>query len=262
MSSFSASQEALRALVLKGKTALVAGATGEVGRGAAHALSDAGAFVYLAGRSTDKLLAIQRGLPHPDRSSVIGADYSSLDGAKAFRQALEGRLSDDGRRLDVVVASSGPWWPVRYLAGPGADLDTIYNATQANLNSHLFLYNILAPQLEPGTGQYLLINGAAARNIPGMGLTAVTANAVVGAAQLMNAQPAQDGGCPHFTHVLLASSVGHETHRGPTTNDPNEYGRAFVAMALNRHSSDKDGHGTLILDDAMAAKLIAGLSQE
>lgn len=255
------SSEVLKSLLLKGKTALVAGATGEVGRGAAHALSSAGAFVYLAGRSVDKLEAIQRSLPHPDQSSVIAADYSSLDGAKLFQKAVDEQL--DGRPLDVVVASSGPWWPIKYLAGrDGADLDTLYNATQGNLNPHLFLYNILAPKLQPTTGQYVLINGAAARNIPGIGLTAVMANAVVGAAQLMHAQSVTEDRFPHFTHAMIISSIGHAAMRGPSTNDPNEFGNVFVSMALNLHAPEKDKDGTLYLDDAMAAKLIASLSQE
>lgn len=249
------SSEAMRTLLLKGKTALVAGATGEVGRGAAHALSSAGAFVYLAGRSVDKLSAIQRGLPHPDQSSIIAADYSSLEGAKLFQQAVEDQL--DSRDLDIVVASSGPWWPVAYLSGEGADLDTIYNATQGSFNTQMFLYNILAPKLQPTTGQYILVNGAAARNIPGLGLTAVMNHAVIGAAQLMHAQSVKDDAFPHFTHALIAASIGHGR---PDTNDPNEFGKSFVAIALNLHDAEMDEDGTLNLDDAMAAKLIASIS--
>ena len=245
--------------LLKGQFALVAGATGEVGRGAAYALSAAGAYVYLAGRSSDKLAAIQQTLPHPELSSVIAADYSSLDGAKSFQHLVNETFPN--QVLDVVVASSGPWWRGRYLADAGMDLDTLYNATQSNFNTHLFLYNILVPKLRPTTGQYLLVNGAAAKNIVGIGLTALMANAVAGATQLMFAQSQdRNGHFPHhFTHVLLHSSVGHAAVRG-STNDPNEYGKAFVAMALNQHANvtDKDS-GTLDLTDSIAAKLIAGL---
>lgn len=247
-------------LPLNGKTALVAGATGEVGRGAAYALSEAGAYVYLAGRSADRLSAVQRSLPHPDRSSILAADYSSLAGAGDFQSLVQRELPRP--TLDVVVASSGPWCRARYVAGGDVDLDTLYGATQANFNAHLFLYHILVPRLVPSAGRYLMINGAAARNIAQIGVTAVMANAVVGAAQLMHAQARGGGnGLPHhFTHVLLASSVGHEAMRGPSTNDPNEYGRAFVAMALGQHVRYQDQQsGTLELDDATAARLIEGL---
>lgn len=260
MASSSLTTEATSMLLLKGMTALVAGASGEVGRGAAYALSQAGAYVYLAGRSADKLSAIQRTLPYPDMSSIIAADYSSLNGARDFQALVGAELPQP--TLDVVVASSGPWWRASHIAGGDVDLDTLYGATQANFNAHLFLYNILVPKLRPTTGRYLLINGAAAKNITRMGVTAVMANAVVGAAQLMHAQSKDGASLPHrFTHVLLASSVGHEAMRGPSTNDPNEYGKAFVAMALDQHARYQDQQsGTLELNDAMAAKLIAGLS--
>jgi NAD(P)-dependent dehydrogenase (short-subunit alcohol dehydrogenase family) len=257
------SSEVLRSLLLKGKTALVAGATGEVGKGAAYALSSAGAFVYLAGRSIDKLKSIQQSLPHPDQSSVIVADYSSLDGAKLFQQALEEQLGNNNQTiptvLDIVVSSSGPWWPVKYLAGQDTDIDTIYNATQGSFNSHLFLFNILAPKLQPNTGQYILVNGSAAKNIPAYGLTAVMGYGVEGAAKLMHAQSINEDGFPHFTHAQIAMSIGHGR---PGTNDPIEFGNVFVSMALNKHESEMDENGTLFLDDATAAKLIAGIGQK
>jgi NAD(P)-dependent dehydrogenase (short-subunit alcohol dehydrogenase family) len=241
---------------VKGLTAFVTGATGEVGRGVAYALSEAGAFVYLSGRSLDKLQAIQSSLPNKAESEIIAADYSTVEGAKE----LDDKLRDLDRKLDLVVASSGPWWPINKIAEQG-DIDTLYKAVQSSLLAQLFLYKVLAPHCKPANegGQYLMVNGAAGLNIVGTGLTGVLAHSCIGAAKLMNDECSGNSGkWPNYTHVLLSSSVGHAQFRGDT-HDPNEYGKAFVAMALKKHAEFKDGSGTLLLDDAMFETLVAAL---
>jgi NAD(P)-dependent dehydrogenase (short-subunit alcohol dehydrogenase family) len=247
-------QKNVAAMLLKEFTALVTGATGEVGRGVAYALSKEGAFVYLAGRNHEKLQAVQDSLPNKQDSDIIAVDYSTPDGAKA----LEAKMLTLGHKLDVVVASSGPWWPINRMAEQG-DIDTLYQSVHSNFVAQLLAYKVLAPHCG---GQYLLINGTAAMNIVGAGLTGVLAHASVGAAQLMHAECTSSHDAttlPTFTHVLVSSSVGHAHVRGSGTNDPNEYGRAFVAMALDKHAAFKDDTGTLLLDDAMAEKLKAML---
>ncbi|KAL7557910.1 hypothetical protein ACA910_009225 [Epithemia clementina (nom. ined.)] len=239
--------------MLKGATALVAGATGEVGRGAAYALSQAGAFVFLTGRSEEKLKAIQDTLPNKQDSHVISVDYSTTEGAKAFAE----KVAALGKKFDVVVSASGPWWPINQIAQQG-DIDMLYNAVQANFTTQLFLFKILAPMCKPD-GHYLMVNGAAAVDILGTGLTGVTANACLGAAKLMNDECSKSSALPKYTHVLLSSSVGHAQFRGGNTHDPNKYGKVFVAMALDKHASAKDSSGTLMLDDTMYEKLVAML---
>jgi NAD(P)-dependent dehydrogenase (short-subunit alcohol dehydrogenase family) len=242
-------------MLLKEFTALVTGATGEVGRGVAYALSKEGAFVYLAGRNHEKLQAVQDDLPNKQDSDIIAVDYSTPEGAKA----LEAKMLTLGHKLDVVVASSGPWWPINRIAEQG-DIDTLYQSVQSNFVAQLLAYKVLAPHCG---GQYLMVNGTAALNIVGMGLTGVLAHASAGASQLMHAECSSSHEHAHtlptFTHILVASSVGHAPVRGSGTNDPNEYGKAFVAMALDKHAAFKDDTGTLLLDDAMAEKLKAML---
>jgi NAD(P)-dependent dehydrogenase (short-subunit alcohol dehydrogenase family) len=245
-----------RNMSLKGCTALVTGATGEVGRGAAYALSKEGAFVILAGRNLEKLQAIQDGLPHKLDSDIIAVDYSTIIGAKA----LEAKVQTLGKKLDMVMASSGPWWPVHRIAAQG-DIDTLFQAAQANFVAHLLLYKVLAPHCH---GQYLMITGVAGLNIAGAGLTGVLDHACVGASQLMhaecNSRNNETMSLPTFTRVMLSCSVGHVHVRGSGTNDPNEFGRVFVAMALFKHASFKDGaSGTLLLDDDVMEKLVAML---
>jgi short-subunit dehydrogenase len=57
-------------MLLKGRTALVTGVMGEVGRGAAYdVLAKEGAVITLVGRSSTKLQAIQAMLPKTTPSS-------------------------------------------------------------------------------------------------------------------------------------------------------------------------------------------------
>jgi NAD(P)-dependent dehydrogenase (short-subunit alcohol dehydrogenase family) len=235
---------------LNGMRVFVAGATGEVGRGAAFALNQQGAFVYLAGRSQEKLRAIQDLLSDKSKSEIVAIDYSTVAGSKELQTRVNAMP-----KFDVVVASSGPWWPVARLASDAASIDILYKAVQSSLSSQMFLYHVLVRRC---TGHYIMINGSAALNIPQVGLTGILAHACMGAALLMNEECNKgDTNFPSYTHVMLSSSVGHTAMRGDTTHDPNEYGKAFVAMALGKHESQRDKDGTLWLDDDLYSKLVA-----
>jgi NAD(P)-dependent dehydrogenase (short-subunit alcohol dehydrogenase family) len=225
---------------LAGKQAFVAGATGEVGRGAAYALSAAGAEVYLAGRNAEKLRAIQATLPN--KSHVLPpADYSTVNGAKELKNAVE------ALEFDVVVASAGPWWPINKLSG--VDPETIEDAIKANFQSQVNLFSILGSK----TKNYILVNGSAAQGLPFSGLTGVLANSVLGLAKLLDHE-CKDKNMPRFTHALISASVGHPRDY---TMDPNEFGKAFVAMALAKHQVDSDG--TIVIDNDCFNKLAASL---
>jgi NAD(P)-dependent dehydrogenase (short-subunit alcohol dehydrogenase family) len=233
---------------LQGMRAFVAGATGEVGRGIAFALNHQGAFVYLAGRSQEKLQAVQNLLPDVSKSEIVAVDYSTVAGS----QDLQTRVNAMPK-FDVVVTSSGPWWSINTLGSDAASPDVLYKAIEANFSTHMFLYHVLVKHC---TGHYLMINGGAALNVKRMGFTGVLANACDGAAVLMNEECNKgDANFPSYTHVMVCSSVGHAT-RGHT-NDPNEYGKAFVAMALGKHESLRDENGRILLDDNLHAKLVA-----
>ena len=226
--------------LLTGKKVLIAGASGEVGRGAAFALASAGAIVTLAGRSLDKLEAVQKMLPG-ESHTVIAVDYSSAEGALQ----LASQLSD--QKFDVVVSSSGPWWPINKLSD--ADPAVLQKAVSANFQAQLNLYSTLASRC---TETYLMVNGSAALGLPQSGLTGVLANACVGAASVMYAECQADSSLPDFAHVLINSSVGHAQFRQETI-DPNEFGQVFVAMVLNKHSVDDKG--TVFIDDGAYKKL-------
>jgi NAD(P)-dependent dehydrogenase (short-subunit alcohol dehydrogenase family) len=223
---------------LTGMKAFVAGATGEVGRGAALALAKAGAHVTIAGRNQSKLEAIQS--DNADKNiEVVVADYSTVDGAKRLEEAL------GDARFDITVVSSGPWWPV-YKLSTADDFSVFGKALNANVETHMLLYRVLAPRTK---SQYVTINGAAAKGIARTGLTGVAAYAVEGFAKAAYAECSASNDLPNFTHAMISSSVGHGQVRGDT-NDPEDFGRVFVAMALGKHTTDKDS-GLILIDDTM-----------
>lgn len=232
-------------MLLKGITALVAGATGEVGRGAAYALSKEGAEVWLLGRNVEKLKAVQSSLPQT--SHILVADYSTVHGT----QELQKLVQDDV--FDVVIASSGPWWPINHLAK--ANPSMIQDAIAANFQSQVNLFSTLASKTKR---HYIVVNGAAAKAIPNTGFTGVLANAVSGFAQMaFHECQTSSTTMPQFTHALISSSVGHDHVRGQT-HDPNEYGKVFVAMVLNQYDG-KSNDGTLLVDDAFYRKVAGSM---
>ncbi len=80
---------------LKGRTALVTGASSGIGRATAQALSDQGARVLLAARSADKLEALAESLPD---ATVIPMDVRD---AQQVSKALE------GHDPDLIVCNAG-----------------------------------------------------------------------------------------------------------------------------------------------------------
>jgi NADP-dependent 3-hydroxy acid dehydrogenase YdfG len=233
-------------MLLSGFKALIAGATGEVGKGAAVALWQSGAEVWIAGRSEAKLQEIKSSLMNDDdKVHILPADYSTVQGA----QQLESMLPPE--HFDVVVASSGPWWPVNKLYD--ADLDTFEKAMKANVHAQLLLYRVLVKRTKK---HYIVVNGSAAIALPQTTLTGICANSVVGFARVAHAECEADPTLPLLTHALVSSSVGHGQLRSHT-NDPVAFGRTFVAMALGKHTLDSTG--TILVNDEAFQALVKQL---
>lgn len=234
--------------MLSGIKVFVAGATGEVGKGAALAMAREGAQVWIAGRNKDKLDAVKSSNPDLNiRMAVV--DYSTADGAKQLDELL------GDTEFDVAVVSAGPWWPVNDLS-TAQDLSVFGKALNANVESHMLLYRILAPRTR---SQFITVNGSAARFISHVGLTGVTAYALEGFAKAAYAECSRNDSLPQFTHAMIQSSVGHASMRGSATHDPIEFGRVFVAMALGKHSPDDDS-GLILVDDAEYESLSKSLN--
>ncbi len=106
--------------VLAGRTALVTGATGGLGRVTATALAALGARVLLLGRDPGKLEALRLELAAAagqDRFPTHVADMSSLGDIRAAGEAI--RRAEV--RLDVLVDNAGSIYPQRTTSPDGIE---------------------------------------------------------------------------------------------------------------------------------------------
>ena len=85
---------------LKGKTALITGASSGLGARFAQVLSEAGAYVILAARSKEKLEKVSLGMKH---SQVVLMDVANQESVQTVFQDLE----KQGAKIDICVNNAG-----------------------------------------------------------------------------------------------------------------------------------------------------------
>jgi short-subunit dehydrogenase len=132
---------------LSGRTALLTGATGGLGRAVAVALAGRGARVVLSSRKADELERLAADLPG-DGHRAIPADLAE-EGA-----AL--KLVDDAGRLDVLVANAGLPASGRL---DGFTQEEIGRALRVNLESPVRMARELIPAMqERGDGHLVFVS--------------------------------------------------------------------------------------------------------
>jgi 3-oxoacyl-[acyl-carrier protein] reductase len=91
---------------LKGKTALVTGASRGIGRATASALAEAGAHVLVHyGRSAQEGESLVAGIrANGGRADAIKADLETPDGATLLAKEVRSIV---GERLDVLISNAG-----------------------------------------------------------------------------------------------------------------------------------------------------------
>ncbi|MCS5720070.1 SDR family oxidoreductase [Herbiconiux sp. CPCC 205763] len=133
---------------MRGRVALITGASSGIGRSYAHALSAEGAQLVLVGRSEERLRQVADALPSPARF-VAGdvADFSVSE--EAVRVALA-----EFCRLDDVLANAG-----LYTGGDFVDTDpaTIEQLVSVNVFGAMATVRAAVPHLiAAGTGDVLV----------------------------------------------------------------------------------------------------------
>jgi short-subunit dehydrogenase len=138
---------------LAGRTALLTGATGGLGRAIARALAEQGASLVLSARKADALEALAAELPG-DGHRVIPADLSEPGVAE--------RLAAEAGAVDVLVANAG-------LPGAGWLMDftpeQVTRALRVNLEGPMLMAQALSPgMIERGSGHLVFVASLAGKS--------------------------------------------------------------------------------------------------
>lgn len=99
---------------LSGKTAVVTGASSGIGRAIAERLGEAGAHVYLAGRTAAAMEASKRRIEESGgRATPVVLDVRQAGAV----QGLVDRAADERGRLDIMVNNAGLSYPAPIVSG-------------------------------------------------------------------------------------------------------------------------------------------------
>ncbi|MFF2367760.1 SDR family NAD(P)-dependent oxidoreductase [Streptomyces sp. NPDC058122] len=145
---------------LEGRTALVTGATSNIGRAIAQAFAAQGAHVAVSGRSAERGEEVVDGIrARGGRADFVQAD---LDGTAAASQALaENATGVLGGRIDILVNNAGIY-PVDSTAA--TDEKTFDQVYAVNVKAPFFLTAAVAPAMaEAGGGTVINLGSWIAR---------------------------------------------------------------------------------------------------
>jgi NAD(P)-dependent dehydrogenase (short-subunit alcohol dehydrogenase family) len=141
---------------LDGKTALVTGATSNIGRAIAEAFAAEGAYVVVAGRNLERGTLVVDGIrARGGRAEFVRAD---LDGSAAASRALaEHATRVLGGRIDVLVNNAGIYPGSTTAATDEKTFDEVY---AVNVKAPFFLTAAVAPAMVAAGGGAIINLGS------------------------------------------------------------------------------------------------------
>jgi 3-oxoacyl-[acyl-carrier protein] reductase len=145
---------------LKGKTALVTGASRGIGRATASALAEAGAHVLVHyGRSAQEGESLVAGIrANGGRADAIKADLETPDGATLLAKEVRSIV---GERLDVLISNAGISKAATIKEHTLEDFDNLF---ATNVRGPFFLVQQLIPLLGEGSN-IIVISSIGARAV-------------------------------------------------------------------------------------------------
>ncbi len=143
---------------LKGRTALLTGASGGIGRHIATALAAAGANVVVSDRYEDGLTQLSDQLRGSGaRIAAVTADLSDLDAIDALVDEAERALGP----IDILVNNAGTDVPAAFTENRTEELTRMVDV---NLTAPMLLTHSMLPgMLDRGAGHVVFISSAAAK---------------------------------------------------------------------------------------------------
>jgi len=147
---------------LKGKTALVTGASRGIGRATASALAEAGAHVLVHyGHSAQEGESLVAGIrANGGRADAIKADLETPDGATLLAKEVRSIV---GERLDVLISNAGISKAATIKEHTLEDFDNLF---ATNVRGPFFLVQQLIPLLGEGSN-IIVISSIGARAVVG-----------------------------------------------------------------------------------------------
>jgi len=142
---------------LSGKTALLTGATGGLGRAIATALADRGTLLVLSSRSSGELERLASSLPGANHRAVV-ADLAESSAAE--------RLVIEAGRVDILVANAGI--PASGLVGEYT-AEQVERALRVNLEAPIQLTRLLLPAMQSRDSGHLVFMSSVAGRAPTAG---------------------------------------------------------------------------------------------
>jgi len=200
---------------LKGRTALVTGATSGIGQGVAQPLAAAGAQVIVHGRDAARGADVVAGITSTGgAASFVAADLA--DGANVITPLAARAAELAGGPIDILVNNAA------YLVGQTATTDTneamIDTALAVSVKAPILLTAALVPAMA-GRGGGVIINMGSINGIAGMAKTALyssTKSAVHGLTRALAAEYGPAG--------IRVNAIAP----GPTLTDITQAHRGFL----------------------------------
>ncbi len=139
---------------LLGRTALITGAGGGIGRAIARRLAACGAHLCLVGRTSAKLESLRAELRAPELTiSTLTCDFDREENVIALRPLVERAFS----RLDILIHGAGAIAMAPLSRLPMSELDLQY---RVNVRAPLLLTQSLLPLITAAGGQIVFINSS------------------------------------------------------------------------------------------------------
>jgi len=159
---------------LKGKTALVTGASRGIGRASALALAKLGAqvLVHYASGAKEADSAVAEIRKSGGRADAVGADLGTADGAHRLARQVRAIVGD---RLDILVANAGVAKAATIEETTVEDFDRLF---AVNVRAPFFLVQQLLPILHEGSSVVLLSSLAAHASVGTLAAYAATKGAI------------------------------------------------------------------------------------
>jgi NAD(P)-dependent dehydrogenase (short-subunit alcohol dehydrogenase family) len=124
---------------LTGKTALVTGATGGIGKEIARGLAKLGAHVYIGARNAERGAAVREELRKDGSVEALPLDVASFASIRSLAEKFP------AERLDILVNNAGAWFSDRRDSVDGYELTFATNVLGPHLLTKLLLPKLQAP---------------------------------------------------------------------------------------------------------------------